>query len=210
MIGEKSLSQEFDVILEVRKLYEHDFFDNYILPPIKQGNTAMLIVIRIPSRSITGADKTRNMSELLTAKSHPYCVVTVAVRTGGDVYVIDLDMTVRSRRSKTVIDFDTARQLCVEQMNTTTVQLCLTVPGLDIDSYYDDCASDYLASNSMEWVQIHIEGIKQTCIQYLEFHKPISPEIIRNVTLIDEYKTNATSVSTTSAPILDPDSVTEL
>ena len=61
----------------------------------------------------------------------------------------------------------------------------------------------------MEWVQIDIEGIKQTCIQYLEFHKPISPEVIGGVTVIGEYESNSTSVSTT-APILDSDSVTKL
>lgn len=58
----------------------------------------------------------------------------------------------------------------------------------------------------MEWVQIHIEGIKQTCIQYLEFHRPISPEIISQVTLINIEGTK----ETTPAPVLSPHSVAEL
>ena len=42
----------------------------------------------------------------------------------------------------------------------------------------------------MDWTQIHIEGIKQACIEHLELHKPIPLEVLATTAVIVENNTS--------------------
>ena len=50
------------------------------------------------------------------------------------------------KRSETNYTIDTARQDCMSGFNTTAVQLCMALPGFEIESYTENCIADALVS----------------------------------------------------------------
>ncbi|XP_052274252.1 von Willebrand factor D and EGF domain-containing protein-like isoform X4 [Dreissena polymorpha] len=116
-----------------------------------------------------------------------------------NVYALDsLISKGRFRREATVLDLPTARRQCENAMNTTSVQMCSDLPGLNINTYIENCALDAMASNSMEWTQLHIEGIKKACIRIVEFNQPIPAEILANFNTTSNYENNSTNTSDVS------------
>lgn len=59
--------------------------------------------------------------------------------------------------------------------------MCSNLPNLDLNPFIDNCVSDALVSNSMEWTHIHIEGLKKQCVYNVEVNQPISKEVMNDL-----------------------------
>ncbi|XP_052215268.1 uncharacterized protein LOC127833829 isoform X2 [Dreissena polymorpha] len=101
----------------------------------------------------------------------------------------------RPRREVTQgpIDLNAARSICLREMNTSIVQICSRLPGLDVGSYYEDCARDFMVTNSHEWVHQHIEGLKQKCLHFVEVRQPLPQHVLEHVYMVQEIHTNGTN-----------------
>ncbi|XP_052767965.1 uncharacterized protein LOC128208441 [Mya arenaria] len=63
-------------------------------------------------------------------------------------------------------------------------------------------------TSSTAWARIHIEAIKETCVEHVKFNQPIPPEVFRNVTATPKEwftnTTNQTEINETGKPTTTP------
>ncbi|XP_060565970.1 uncharacterized protein LOC132724993 [Ruditapes philippinarum] len=103
---------------------------------------------------------------------------------------------------------ETAREDCINAMNTTLFQICSNLPTLNMESFIDNCVSDALITNSMDWTNIHIEGIKTQCLYNIELNQPISDSVLSELNEItkdpNDFNRNNTELNSTTTTTRSP------
>ncbi|WAR09907.1 VWDE-like protein [Mya arenaria] len=91
---------------------------------------------------------------------------------------------VLSKRSAEILyTKETAYTDCMKVLNTTAFQMCSDIPGLNFTSFIKHCALDAVDSNSMDWTQSHLEGIKSKCVYEIKAEQPLPPEAYEGLTI---------------------------
>ncbi|XP_052218802.1 von Willebrand factor D and EGF domain-containing protein-like [Dreissena polymorpha] len=89
----------------------------------------------------------------------------------------------RQHRSIKQYTEETARQDCMQLLNTTAFQKCSNVPGLDFTATINDCILDAQITGTMEWTLSHLETIKSICIQQIDTQKLPPKEDLVGITV---------------------------
>ncbi|XP_053373990.1 uncharacterized protein LOC123532953 [Mercenaria mercenaria] len=109
---------------------------------------------------------------------------------------------------RSIYTTETAREDCMNTLNNTLFQMCSHLPTLDMEPFIDNCIADALVTNSMDWTNIHLEGIKKQCIYNMEVNQPLSDSVLSELNRLTEdpndFKKNDSeynsSFSTTETP----------
>lgn len=98
---------------------------------------------------------------------------------------------------------ETAKKDCIKTMNTTLFRSCSNLPTLNMEPFIENCVSDAVVSNSMDWTNVHLEGIKKQCIYNIDVNQPLPAEVTSELNKLTndpkDFKRNATNNQTNVA-----------